>query len=400
MLHRNFRIEYRIQVSIYFLLLTLLWAGEAISKDLRKVDPGIYGEVKTGFAYKDNVFRRDSSKESDYLFIAQPSLLWKAGFGKHFLVTRYTGEYAKYFSLDEQDYNDHAGSLDLGFNFTEKFYANFGGEFVRSHYRPQAPGVTIDDFRSVTRWSERRVHGTFVYGRRNLGAAEIALSVYGTQRRHHNNSQDVRDRDGVGVKLGYDQPLTQKTRLLSVFKYNRYNFTKSNLAIDQDNQGYSFWAGISWDHTAKTTSRVLVGFIRQISDSSSFKDFSGVGVEADVFWEPQEDDLITFSAYRIPKQSSARGSGFFISNRVGVNWRHNYEDYIHINSGVRFRYDDYSAQQRTEKYAFANVGISYSLTTLVEVGCEYNFTFRDSSLRDRDYRANTVNLFVRLTPTF
>ena len=400
MLSQYFRLVNKMRISSYILLFFLVLSSEINAKDWQNTEPGIYGEIQTGFAYMDNVFRIDKRKESDYLFIAEPDLWWKGKFGKHFLAARYQGEYAKFFSLDEQDYNDHAVNLDVGLDFTDKFHVDLGGGYVRSHDRPQAPGTTTDNFRSPTRWNERKVHGTFIYGRHHLGAAEIELSLYGKQRRYANNSQNVRDRDGFGAKLEYGHPLTQKIRVLSVFRYNRSDFQKTQSGVNQDNQGYSFWLGSSWNHTVKTTSRLLLGYVRQISDESSLNNFSGIGVEANIFWQPKQNHLVTFEAFRTPEESSDQGSGFFISNRVGVKWRHDYEDLIHFHSGVQFRYDDYSSQDRTEKYARAKLGVSYSWTKSVELGCEYSFTFRDSSIPDRDYRLNTVNLFIKVSPTF
>lgn len=401
MRYQNFRLVYETQMAVCILLIFGGWSSYAIAKDFRKIDPGFLGEVKTGFGYTDNVFRRDSNKESDFFFIAEPDLWWKGKLGKHFLAAQYQGEYTNYFSLDEQDSNDHTVNLDLGFNFTKKFYANLGGGFVRSHDSPQAPGITTANFRSPTRWHERKVHGTFIYGRRNLEAAEISLTIYGKQRRYSNNNQEILDRDGFGAELEYDQPLTQKIDFLSVFKYNRSDFQREQPNEgNQDNQGYSFWAGASWDHTAKTTSRLLLGYVSQISDSSKKDNFSGIGVEANIFWRPRQNHLVAFEALRIPEESNDRGSGFFISNRAGVNWKYDYEDYIHFNSGVGFRYDDFSTQDRTEKYALANFGISYSWTQSVEIGCEYNFIYRDSSIRDRDYKLNAVGLFVKVSPNF
>lgn len=383
------------------LLIFLILGGEVIAKDWRNIEPEINGTLETGFIYTDNVFRIDKNKESDYLFIAAPDLWWKGEIGNHFFATRYQGEYSKFFSLEEQDYDDHEFSLDLGFNFTDKFHFDLGGRYFISHDAPQTPGTTTENFRSPTRWNEKKIHGTFTYGRQHLGAAEIGLTLYGKQLRYTSNNQDIRDRDGVGGVLSYVHPVKTKINILTQFRYNKSAFKKQEAGeVNQNNEGYSFWLGGSWEFTEKTTSKLLLGYVRQLSDSSELRNFSGIGVEAAIYWKPTRDDLLTLEALRIPEESSDSGAGFFISNQVGIKWRHDFEKIVRINTGVSYRYDDFSSQDRIEKYVQANAGISYLWTKAVRLGCDYNFTFRDSSIRDRDYHLNMVNLFIKISPPF
>lgn len=401
MTYQNFYTLPKVQIALYLFMFASGWGNEAIAKNWRKVEPTINGTLKTGFVYTDNVFRKDKNRESDYIYTAAPELWWKGEFGNHFFATRYKGEYSKFFSHEEQDYDDHEMSLDLGFNFTNKFHVDIGSQYVISHDEPQAPGTTTESFRSPTRWNERKIYGTFTYGRQYLGAAEIRLALYGKKLRYKNNNQGIRDRDGFGVKLSYVHPIKTKINLLTQFRYNKSDFKKQELGtINQNNEGYSFWLGGSWEHTEKIESRLLLGYVRQISDSSFLSNFSGIGVEGSLFWKPKQNDLITLKVFRTPEESSDSGDGFFISNQADINWRHDFENIIHVNLGVNYRYDDFNSQNRIEKYIQANMGLSYSWTKFIELGSEYSFTYRDSSIKNSDYHLNMVSLFIKILPPF
>ncbi len=370
--------------------------------ETRLIPAGFYPSLETGLLWNDNVFRRENDEETDLLYIARPTLHWKAGTPRYDLNLNYQGNYGVYRTLNEQDYMDHAMSAGIGFQPTDKLGLEISDQYKIGHDQPGAAGTQIFSPRKPNRWHRNHFRAHLTYGRL-IATAQLQLTFEETGWRYQNNRREFSDRNlhtGTAAWLYHIRP---KTWLVTEFQYQIVDY-QSNNPVDLDSDKWYLFQGVKWEPSPITRGQILVGYIRNIpNEKRLFREFSGIGAQASIDWRPIPYSRGTLAVERMPATGSIATS-FYLASRVRLNWRHKFTELLTVQTNAAYEKDDYSFNKfgptRKDHLLHFGLRLEYKFRPWLSMGLQYNYDFRDSSLKFSDYTNNTVGFHVQILPEY
>lgn len=355
-----------------------------------QVVPGFYPNVELDVGYDDNILRTENNEESTTLALLKPELQWIGVTGKHLVRFGYEGEYARHFSASDEDYMDHFVGADITLDLTQKFNVNAGVSYRQGHENRGIAGVANTGIKP-NEWDQWAAGVEAVYGRR-IATAQIGLAYEHRDREYTNNGQLTRDNVADKVELTGYYNLGPKTQLLIQPSYTQFDYPNSL----QDNDVTKVLVGVTWNATAKTTGKLLVGRYEKNFDNAAFQDQSGASWDVEVTWEPKTYSTVLFKLGRDTNDSTVTGSSSFESTSASIDWTHDLTDLTQLQAGVAYENDDYDVV-REDDFFQGYVGISRSITRNFTVGARYDYGQRDSSVAGNDYDFNRITVGIKTT---
>ncbi|RLA49362.1 MAG: hypothetical protein DRR42_15650 [Gammaproteobacteria bacterium] len=383
---------------IHGLLGVLLVACNCVQAEYveNEKEPGFFPSLEVDINHEDNVYRSEKNTLSDSYYQIKPLLGWKMLFRQHELALLYKGNYGRYSDIDAFDYDDYLLAANLGLDLSEKLKLDINGKYEQGHDQPGDPGTSLIARNEAEVWDDKSLQGRVVYGRR-IANAQVAFSLTGIERRYDNNTFYSRDKDTLRAVAEFYLKLAPKTWFVSEFRYLEIDYIGNQLT-SEDNKESNVFIGVEWEATAKTSGKVLVGYIKKKPDSAFFDTYTGFGMEADVIWRPKEYSTVTISGSRKPVDGSDNLTSFYVADKFSLRWQHGLTELVAFELGASIEDDEYQSFKRDEKYTRLGGQLIYSWKRTVKAGVRFNHIERDSNFFNSDYRTNIFGVFIKWTP--
>ena len=359
----------------------------------RKASSGPTLEFNLDLEYRhnNNIFVTQDDQRSDFIRSAAPSVSWTTPVGKHRLELNYDGDWSNHAQFHSEDKSAHelGANLELDLHRIFKVDVDAGLEVNDDSRKSLTSRDAVTG--SPDRWRNHRLGASLRLGRR-IAVAQLQLDLNHTGTRYLNNGQEDRDIDVQRYRLEGSWNLRPRLSLLTAasVRFNDYQ----DPTVPLDSREYEVLIGASWEATAKTSGRVLLGHLWKDFDDPSQPGFSGRSWHGELIWSPRSFSRVTAYTSRDAAESAFDGLGSSIVDTFGLRWRHGLTRRFIINTGLVFSTSDLGSGEK-EKQLSAEIGFDYALTRRLDLSVGYGGLRRVARSIDTDF--GTQELYIRLS---
>jgi hypothetical protein len=372
----------------YCLVITLLM----LPKGLAQSAEGLLLNASVLTGYDDNVLRR-SIASSDRMIKFLPELKLKSLYGKHQFYFGYNGGFTSYSDNSSLNYDDHNLSLRALFDHSRRFNSELQ---LTYQDKIEQPGTTNAYSTLVTnefnQFSNKNALARFLYGsRKSIGQFVLAFDV--DDREYSNNQQEFRNVERKRLIGTMFYNLGLKTRVLFEARVAAFDYTPELQIADQSNHEDTYFAGVEWQVTAKTSGIFKIGYQSKDFENQQFSDVTGLSYILNMDWSPYSYTKINVGARRETKESAELGVGGFLDTSYSIMISHE------MSANTEFFASYFSSKEdinpslsRTDRRAKINLGIAYRLNSWLTVELDYRHQKRESDIELLEFSSNAVEL--------
>lgn len=370
----------------------------AAATPLQAQEAGLYAVIDTRLSYEDNILRQvDAAAQSDTSLVVTPELTVAGILGKQRFSAVYKGEYAKYADFSDVDYTDHDMRLRADFDHSNRLTSRFDVQYQDKHEDFGDLNNIFSNISEFNRYTDKGLTGRLIYGRQD-SFGQLVFRLAHNKRDYDNNQQEFRSNDRDLASLAFYYRIAPRTRLLAEVVYQDFSYNPDAGIIDLDNKYKRYQAGIEWALTNQLEGTIKVGYQDRNYSLDTLRDINGLAYEANVDYTPNTYTTISLAARRESIDSSLEAAGGFLRTSYGIGLKHSLTERTKLVADLGYAKDELVfSSNRQDKRLAGKVGVTYSVLTWVELGANYAYEERDSSLAAADYKANSFNLTAKLS---
>lgn len=346
----------------------------------------IYPAALIGFGRNDNLLGTTTNKLSSTFTMLRPEAVAELKRAGDRYTLSYTGNYARYNSSSADNYDHHELWAAADNYFTSRMRLGWGVGYIESS---DARGSTnLASTSTPNRWHAPVARVLGIYGAPGaIGRAELESSVM--QKRYDNNRSitNVSDVDTAMVAGRFYYRFMPKTSVLVEARNTLANYTLDTST--QDNNDRRYYAGLTWEATAKTTGTIKVGRAYKDFNDASRKDGSNTSWEGSVRWSP-----LTYSAFdlvtsKAPSDSTGVGN-YTINTATNLTWNHRWASYISSRVSAGAIKTDYDSDSRRDDTRTYGVGFYRELGYRLRLGLDWTRTDRSSNQSANEFKRDVT----------
>jgi hypothetical protein len=364
-------------------------------------------------SYTDNVFRTDTlygGRRSDTYTTLAPGLQLQLPFmGRHRLVFDYRSNIERYSNESSQNVTDQTIGTNLIFNLRGGLTLSMLQEIKTGHdYRGSA---------TATGFAEPNKFYNTIFGAEALYAKQAFVRARFKYIRWEFIGENAGPRDGRSFgdintrnrvenyyAIAAGARVAPKTYLF-IEEWIGTHIYEINKELDSTD--YTTAAGARWEATGKTVGEVTVGWQQKTySNPSGIRgsgDFSGLYVNGNLYWTPQERTQVIFNLFRRTNETVVGGTRFFVSTGAGIDVRHAFTKKWRATLQFLYDHDSYSdpifadnkSLTRKDNYLTIGPGIWYQIQPWLGARATYFYTERLSNFDSVQYNANVLMVSVQ-----
>jgi len=359
----------------------------------------LYPALNYSLQHDDNITSAETNRIKSWISVINPGLLLEAKSGANVYGLTYDLVRGQYHSSKNDNYTDHLISLMAHVEPSSRLYSDINIYHNRTH---DPRGSTFSGTAAAAaqvapdKWHE--TSGDLLIG---IGSMQSMMRVelmgsYGNKRYDTNRavtaSRDLNTFTGGGTFFFQVKP---KTSLLLEAKYKRFDYLLKLPDLDSNDQYY--YAGITWEATAKTTGTIKLGAQRKNFKDTAKSDFSGFGWEANIDWEPLSYSTVSLGTSSLPNETD--GTGSYIKSRdVNMQWNHEWSSRVSHDLHGSYTRNTYVGATRRDTLTAVGLMLNYELQRWLTAGAGYDYSRRTSNAANSSYKRNVfiVNLSAAL----
>lgn len=359
--------------------------GEVESRGIRFAPFTVRGAVIAGIGYDDNIALASTNKIGSMLYTLSPSVSVGLEGARHRYHAIYRGNYGRYASSSEDNYQDHNFTLVALDNWNARFRSFVQYDFLRGH---SPRGASRDTTTFQDRWNWQSLRAAGFYGAEDAkGRLEARTGLSG--RRYKTTPPgvvvDTRGYDQFDLGGAFSYRVGPRTR--AGFEIDRADITHDgDPSLDSVEMHYSL--GATWEALAKTRGRVKIGFVTKDFSDASRPDYSGPSYELGLTWSPRSYSNVDASIRRFLTENTESAGVFSVATAATLSWSHSWTERTRTSFSYSRTHQDQKGLGRTEIYSEAGVRVSYALRRWLRVGAEIRHDTRDSDLPGFDFTRN------------
>ena len=363
--------------------------------------------------YTDNVFRTDplyGGRRSDWYTTFAPGLqLQLPIMGRHRLVFDYRSNLERYANESSQNVDDQTISTNLVTNLRGGLIISLLQEIKTGHdYRGSATATGTEEPNKFfnTIWGAEVLYARQAFIRARIKSIRWEFIGANAGPRDGTSFGDIntRNRQETYYALAGGARVAPKTYLY-VEEWIGKHVYEINKSLDSTD--FTTTVGARWEATGKTTGELAVGWQQKTYDNPSqlrgSGNFSGLYVNGNIFWIPQERTEVIFNLFRRTNETVLGGTRYFVSTGAGTVVRHALTKKWLATFQFLYDYDTYSdpifadgkARTRHDCYVTIEPGLWYQIQPWLGARFRYAYTERLSNFDSVQYNANVVMLSIQ-----
>lgn len=355
----------------------------------------VYPDFSFVQVYDTNVFSQESGETDDFISIMSPQVTMRSDWGRHELNFNGRVDVGKYWSEDEEDYEDLLGEATGRYDITRDSNIFGGFRASKRHEDRGSPDDVRGEFPTVFRAYEPQI-GFFqrlnrmtvtVEGRLRKFDYDDATTPFG---KINNDDRDRKEWTGA-VTASYEIVPNYDAFVQGSANVRAYNTNVDDNGLDRDSKGFEISAGTAIDLTGLVFGNVFVGYRRQSYEDGRLSSNGGPGFGMDMTWTPTGLTTVQgFITRTIEETTVIGGSGFF-ATRFGGSVDHELMRNVLLNGSASLQLNRYEGIDRDDNLYRAATSAKYLLNRNLYFSAGYEYTHRDS---DIDGQSFTIHLFL------
>jgi len=343
-----------------------------------------------------------STRKADTIWYVRPGLRLEAKQGENAFNVAYRGEYGRYDSQTNFNFNNHDFSATGDLTLDERNKLRVGLQYVD---RVDPPGtLNIVQTPTPNKYHQPMVSGFYTYGAQDA-QGKLELSGSYLDKKYVNNrfatfGLDHTEADYGGTLLWRLQPKTYATFNL---RQTKYNYADPTITLDSTNTFALI--GVRWEATAATSGRFAIGSLNKKFDDAGHaagrQDFTGTSWEGNITWKPVEYSGVDFNTQRKTNDSTGLGN-YMINQTHQISWNHALTSRVSSKLMGSYSNDKFinapvaaagNTDRKDDTYN-AGLRLTYEMRRWLKLGADYLYTKRNSNDDNFDYKRNQIMFFV------
>lgn len=352
----------------------------------------VYPSATVSLGHNDNLTGVATGKESSSVLTLAPQVVAELKRAGDRYALSYTGNYARHFSSNNDDFAQHLIELVGQQVFTARLRTNWGLSYqVGSDARGSTDTATGVD--EPNKWHSTTLRGGLAYGAQGA-AGRLQVDGSWMRKRFDNNRllTVASDVDATTLSSTFFYRVAPKTSALFELRNTWSDYVLST--SDQDNQDRRVYVGLTWDATAKTTGSVRLGRAYKQFDGASAREDGKSGTwEANISWAP-----LTYSTFNLSTAkgfADSSGTGDYLENTsMGLTWTHQWSSLTSSSVSLGRVSSKYSANTRKDVTDTLGLGLNRALSSNTSLGLNWTHSERDTSgtPTNLDFKRNVTML--------
>ena len=358
---------------------------------------GFSAVVDSRLTYDDNILRTaDEFSESDTSVVIAPELTLAGVLGKQRFSISYAGEYANYFDNSDVNYDDHDIRLRADLDHSNRLTSRFGLQYADKHEDFQDTSIIFNGLNEFNHYTQTQLDGRLAYGRQD-SFGQLVFGLSRTERDYDNNDQEFRSYDRNLASLAFYYRVAPRTRILAEVVYQDYEYNPDVGFTDLDNEYIRYQVGVEWALTNQLEGTVKVGYQDRDYKLDNLQDIDGLAYEASIDYKPNTYTTINATARRESIDSSINTAGGFLRTTYGLGVKHGLTELLSVEGELGYVTDDlvFNVNREDKRYS-AKAGLDYSVLSWVDVGVNYTYNERNSTLDIAEFKSNSINLTLKV----
>ncbi|MBE0530829.1 MAG: outer membrane beta-barrel protein [Rhodospirillales bacterium] len=361
----------------------------------------LYPKAEITEFYRDNIFYRDSNKESDFVTVLSPELLLKSNWNNHALNFFAGADVGRHLDNTAENYEDWHAGFDGRVDIDRSFNVSGGFQYAEKHENRSSPTSQTGASEPVT-YTEygpsAAITKRFNRLSMRLGGDLTVLDYKDTTANDGTHlEQDTRDRMETeqNFRLGYEIAPQYEAFVRAAINQREYDNPGTT---NRDSDGWETRAGIALDLGGLMFGNVFVGYMSQDFDDPTLKTIDGASFGGDLTWNPTRLTTAKFLVQRTIEETTLGGAAGALSTlfRAGVD--HELLRNVILSANAEYENNDYEGISREDDIIALGAGGDYLLNRYLRLRLSYTYETRDSTAADSDYDTNTV--FLRLVTQY
>lgn len=337
-------------------------------------------EVGVLAGYNDNLFAAEADEDSALYYGLAPRLRLRSDWSRHALRVGAEAKQARHRDYSEEDYDDWRvfsdARVDLGVAS-----AVFGGVSVAQRHEDREDANSFAESEMAEyRVSELNGGWSHPFGRFDLrltgNIADYKFDSFDAQGAVLPVS--VTDRDRVArngeARLRYEAWPGYGVFLRGAYNDQEYDKLDAS-GITRDSSGVEYGLGVDLNVTDVIFGDAFAGYYRQRYDDSTFDDRSGLGLGANMYWNPTTLTTLHFKAKRSVEETVLTTASGYIATKASLELQHELLRNLLVFAGAGVTYRDYADAAREEELQQYHVAANYMLNR--NISLRWRVIYRD-----------------------
>ena len=344
----------------------------------------------------------DATRKADTIWYVRPSVRLEAKQGVNTLNVGYRGEYGRYDSQTNFNFNNHDFTASGDVTLNERNNLKVG---VQYQDRVDPPGtLNIAQTPTPNKWHQPSGTVLYTYGAQDADG-KLELKGGYLDKKYVNNrfataGLDHTEADYGGTFLWRIQPKTYATFNV---KQTAYDYKESTSTLDSTNTFALI--GLRWEATAATSGQFAIGGVKKKFEDAGHaagrRDLSGTSWEGNIAWKPVSYSGIDFSTQHKPVDSTGLGN-YMINETHQAVWTHAWNSQITSKLLGSYSTDKFSSApvaaaagaDRNDTTKSVGLRLTYEMRRWLKLGADYLHSERSSNDTNFDYKRDQIMLFV------
>jgi hypothetical protein len=359
--------------------------------------------------YDDNIFRTESNKVDDFIWIVSPEVAARSNWKRHALNFSAAADLGRYSDNTDEDYDDWEIAVDGRCDVGAGAAVLAGGGVAQRHLdrgEPDAPGRAAEPtVLLVPKAFVRYVHGP----------SKISLSAEGNYTRFDFDDvarigggkidQQFRNRNDFGLEINSGFEFAPRRRALLQFNGSRREYDNDqelapDVFAERSSWGYQVLAGFDFDFSGIFFGEFLLGYQQRIYDDQIFPNISAPAVAGSIDWNITSLTTISVTLDQSIQETTARFFSGYVQTRGVVTVDHEMLRNFILRIGGSVEKQDYEGIENAERdidFYRAGIGIQYLMNRYLYIKAGYNYIKKEENSNlitsggaERDFENNQV----------
>jgi polysaccharide biosynthesis protein VpsM len=406
------------------LAITLALSSAAIAQDGTGVQTGPFRVKPTiglTVGHDSNVAQTNTNEIDSFYTRVSPGIRFDSGNESRSFSLAYELDAARYQDSSDDNYTDHRLNAGAVLSPTVRTKIDLNASYERGHDRrgtnsrqglqtainsAGTPIPVVLDGLPVDRWERKGLDVGFNYGAPGArGALGLSAGVSNLDYSNNESYSQAGNRDLQYLEGRFGWRLAPKTQLyVSAREANiDYDRARRSNGARLDSNERTYFVGLQFDATAKTSGHVGVGRTKKDFDDSRIRGYSGVAWDVGLQFRPRTYSVIDLSASRGTQEAVNFIGGFsdtdFLVNRgVTLAWTHGWSDRFHTGVDIGRENLDYRFAGNTirdDALNFWGLSADYKLRDWLSLGAGFRSYSREADVDNAGTATNQLYDFDR-----
>ncbi len=362
----------------------------------------LYSDIKSGIFYDDNIYATNHSTRADGVATVSPRAILQSNWEKNEFVAEAQTDLTGYYEHSRENTADWHVSTEGRIDASDTTQILLGLLALQDHEDRASPDAVAG--LSPTPYTQLNAYAGIAH---NIGSYSIRLGGSAEQLTFGNvmgsygeidQTDRNRERYSFGGLVQYDLDPAFRPYIKASGVFHEYQQRIDNFGYARSSQGAEVGLGAVLRITEQLTGDAYVGGTTRDYQDTWFRDVNTSVATAYLRWEPTYETVMVLFFNRSLEETTLPGSPGYIYNIVGGRIEQALTENLTGILRAAVARAEFVDTSRNDDEGDFSVGLRYSLTEYVTLGCDYRYTVRTSVSEYADYGRNQA--FFRVNVAF